>query len=75
VSAEDSSNDVRREPETYSIPEAGKMAGLARNASYLAARRGQIPLIKLGGKSRVPGKKWRRFLAEGYDTPDQQGAR
>ena len=28
---------------TYSIPVAGGMAGLAKNASYAAARRGKIP--------------------------------
>jgi hypothetical protein len=67
MSAEDNSIDGGREPDTYSIPEAGRMAGLARNASYSAARRGQIPLIIFGGKKRVPGVKWRRILAEGSD--------
>ena len=62
------------DPDTYSIPDAGKMAGLARNASYAAARRGQIPLINFGGKKRVPGVKWRRILAEGFDQGDHQEA-
>lgn len=53
------------EPLTYSIPIAGSMAGLARNASYAAARRGEIPVIKFGGKCRVPAEKWKRILAEG----------
>lgn len=60
-------DDASFKPNTYSIPEAGKMAGLARNASYAAANRGQIPLIRFGGKRRVPGAKWRRMLAEGTD--------
>ena len=55
----------QREPLTYSIPVAGGMAGLSKNASYAAARRGEIPTIKLGGKRRVPGAKWRRILGEG----------
>lgn len=42
------------------------MAGIARNASYKAARRGEIPTIRLGSKLRVPAAKWRRILAEGY---------
>jgi hypothetical protein len=67
MTEENKSTGRGREPDTYSIPEAGKMAGLARNASYSAARRGQIPLISFGGKKRVPGVKWRRILAEGSD--------
>ena len=55
---------------TLSIPMAGAMAGIAKTASYKAARRGEIPTIKLGGKLRVPGAKWRRILAEGRDTSD-----
>ncbi len=53
------------EPLTLSIPAAGAMAGLAKNASYAAAKRGEIPVIKFGGKCRVPAAKWKRILAEG----------
>jgi hypothetical protein len=33
---------------TISVPEAGRWLGLGRNASYEAARRGDIPTIKIG---------------------------
>lgn len=46
------------------------MAGISRNASYKAARRGEIPTIRLGGKLRVPARKWMRILAEGRDPSD-----
>jgi hypothetical protein len=37
-----------------SIPEAGRRYfGLGRGASYAAARRGDIPTIKIGGKRRA----------------------
>jgi hypothetical protein len=52
---------------TLSVPEAGAMANLGRNASYRAAKRGEIPIIRLGGKRRVPAIKWKRILAEGRD--------
>lgn len=40
---------------TISIPEAGSLFfGLARNGAYEAARRGEIPVIEVGGKKRVP---------------------
>ena len=38
----------------YGVIEAGALLGLSKNASYLAARRGQIPTIKIGSKIRVP---------------------
>jgi hypothetical protein len=52
---------------TWSVPEAGAMANLGRNASYRAAKRGEIPTIRLGGKRRVPANRWRRILAEGLE--------
>lgn len=54
---------------TLSVPEAGAMAHLGCNASYRAAKRGEIPTIRLGGKRRVPAARWRRILAEGLEMP------
>jgi hypothetical protein len=40
---------------TITVPEAGfRYFGLNRNASYIAAQRGDIPTIKLGKLLRVP---------------------
>lgn len=39
---------------TLSVVEAGKVLGIGRGAAYEAARRGQIPTIKLGERLRVP---------------------
>jgi hypothetical protein len=40
---------------TTTIPNAGKLAfGLSKNASYEAANRGEIPVIKVGRLRRVP---------------------
>jgi hypothetical protein len=48
---------------TISVPEAGrKYFGLARDASYAAARRGQIPTIRLGRVLRVPVRAMERLL-------------
>ncbi len=47
---------------TYDIPEAGRKAGLGRNASYEAARTGQMPTIKIGGRLFVPRKTWDAIL-------------
>lgn len=61
-------SEQTKEPLTYSIPHAGSLAGIGKNASYAAARRGEIPVIKIGGKLRVPAAKWNRILAEGHDN-------
>jgi Helix-turn-helix domain len=43
------------EPKTLTVPEAGRRYfDLGRNASYEAARRGEIPTIKIGRLLRVP---------------------
>jgi hypothetical protein len=50
---------------TLSVPEAGKRYfDLGRNASYEAARRGEIPTVKIGRIVRVPIIALERMLAE-----------
>ena len=42
-------------PKTISVPEAGKRYfGLSENGSYEAARRGDIPTVRVGRLLRVP---------------------
>jgi hypothetical protein len=48
---------------TWSIPYAGSKANLGKNASYAAARRGEIPTIRFGKKLRVPKAKFLRMLS------------
>lgn len=38
----------------YTIVEAGRLLGLGRNAAYAAAKRGDIPTIRIGRLLRVP---------------------
>jgi hypothetical protein len=46
---------VQMEPKTLTVPEAGRLYfDLSRNASYEAARREDIPTIKIGRLLRVP---------------------
>jgi Helix-turn-helix domain len=44
------------------VPEAGKLIGLGRNASYEAARRGDIPCIRVGRRIMVPVAAFHRML-------------
>jgi hypothetical protein len=52
-------------PKTMSVPEAGRIYfDLSRNASYEAVRRGEIPVIRIGKKLRVPVCRLERMLEE-----------
>jgi excisionase family DNA binding protein len=51
-------------PRTLSVPEAGRWLGIGRNASYEAARRGEIPTIRIGRLLRVPVVALERKLEE-----------
>jgi excisionase family DNA binding protein len=55
---------------TMSVPEAGAMLGLGRNGSYAAVERGEIPVIKLGRKLRVPRVAIERLLASARSTAE-----
>jgi excisionase family DNA binding protein len=46
----------------YEVPEAGAMLGLTRNASYDAAKRGDIPTLRFGKLLRVPKAAFHRML-------------
>jgi len=59
------------QPKTLTVPEAGRRYfDLGRNASYEAARRGDIPTIKIGRLLRVPVVGMERKLEEiGNERP------
>ena len=46
---------MKEQGKTLSVPVAGRLYfDLGKNASYEAARRGEIPVIKIGSRLRVP---------------------
>ena len=47
-----------------SVPEAGAKLGLSRSASYEAARRGEIPTIRIGKLLKVPNVAFEKMLAD-----------
>ena len=50
---------------TMSVPEAGRhYYGLGRNGSYAAAKRGEIPVIKVGARLRAVVIALERKLAD-----------
>jgi excisionase family DNA binding protein len=48
----------------YDVPEAGALLGLTKNGSYEAAKRGDIPTIRIGKLLKVPKAAFHRLLDE-----------
>jgi excisionase family DNA binding protein len=57
---------------TISVPEAGKLLGLGRDASYKAAAANEIPTLLFGRRRRVPTAPLRRML--GLDASEKKDA-
>ena len=57
-------------PLTYSIDETAALIGIGRNAAYEAARRGDIPTIRIGKRLLVPKMSLERLL-EGRLSTDK----
>jgi hypothetical protein len=54
-----------RGPYGLSIPDAGKMIGLGKNASYDATKAGKIPVMEFGKQRIVPRVEWLRKIGAG----------
>jgi hypothetical protein len=65
-----SQNVTHHQPKTLPVPEAGRRYfDLGRNASYAAAKRGDIPTIRMGRLLRVPVIALERRLQEAGQAP------
>jgi excisionase family DNA binding protein len=56
------SSDDRK---TYDVEEAGRLLGIGRNQAYEAAKRGQLPTIRIGKRILVPKNALDRLLNDG----------
>ncbi|MCW2496582.1 MAG: DNA-binding protein [Jatrophihabitans sp.] len=56
---------------TITVPEAGEVLGIGRDAAYAAAGRGEIPVLRLGRSLRVPTHKLLELL--GAPTQNEAG--
>jgi excisionase family DNA binding protein len=56
------------EPLTMSVEKAAKLLGVSRGLAYEAARRGELPTIKLGRRLLVPTAR----LLELVGTPERR---
>jgi len=54
-----------------SVEEAGRILGVGRSAAYEAARRGDLPTIRLGRRLVVPLRALERMLEEPGRTKER----
>lgn len=59
---------------TCTVPEAAKLLGIGRAAAYEAAKRGEIPALRIGHRLVVPLARLDRLLGTDI-TPEEQAAR
>ncbi len=55
----------------YTVPEAGRLLGLGRNAAYDAAKRGDIPTLRIGRRLLVPKIAFHRMIELTTQASDQ----
>ncbi len=60
----DRASKVQEARLTLTVPEAGRVLGVGRNAAYEAARAGEIPTIRIGKRILVPVAALERMLAQ-----------
>lgn len=60
-----------RDRATLTVPEAGQVLSLGRDASYRAAGRGEIPTLRLGRRIVVPVPQLLRLLGAEESSPAQ----
>jgi excisionase family DNA binding protein len=62
-SASDSTAMAEKLPRTMTVPEAGKYYfGICANTAYDAAKRGEIPTVRIGRRLRVPTAAMERMM-------------
>jgi excisionase family DNA binding protein len=59
----------QREPDrlsrrTYSVEEAAQILGIGRGTAYLAAKSGDLPTVRVGGRLVVPRARLFELLGE-----------
>jgi len=52
------------ERRTKSMGEAAKILGISRGSAYLAAKRGELPVLKIGKRLVVPDAALERMLGD-----------
>lgn len=61
-------------PLTMSIAEAARLLGISRHSAYSAAKRGELPVLRMGSRLLVPRAALMRLLEMAGDRTDERKA-
>jgi excisionase family DNA binding protein len=61
------------ERKTLTVEEAARALGISRNGAYNAARRGDLPAIRIGKRFVVPKSAIEKLLGEKVDQMESRG--
>ena len=70
-----SSANLELTKQTVSVPEAGRILGIGRNAAYEAVRTGKLPVLKFGRRMVVPVVALDQLLESARLRPCQEAVR
>jgi excisionase family DNA binding protein len=56
-------DEQSQQPRTLTVDEAARAAGLSRVGYYAAARRGDVPALRVGRRILVPRAQFERFVS------------
>jgi excisionase family DNA binding protein len=66
----ENTHDSHIERQTLTVEEAARVLGIGRSAAYLAARRGDLPVIRIGRRYVVPRLALERMLDREHSSGD-----
>jgi hypothetical protein len=72
--SEEIKNEISTQLTVPVWPHAGQALGVSRNTAYQAARRNEIPTIKIGNRLAVPTAHLRKMLGIECADRSQEGA-
>lgn len=67
--ATEQKEDGMTQPATMTVEEAGRTLGIGRALAYELARRGEIPVVRLGRRLVVPRAQLQRLLEGEPERP------
>jgi excisionase family DNA binding protein len=59
-------------PAAVSVPEAARYLGISRESAYRAARSGELPAVRIGGRIVVPLDGLRALLGQSKDPATEE---
>jgi len=62
-------------PDVLTVEEAGKVLRIGRGAAYEAARRGDLPAVRIGRSLRIPRRALEAMLGLTYDEAPADNGR